>query len=111
MNTNGQHEEIDKICSRCTRNAERFEAATEKLVMINTTTDDTNDKVSKITHYIHHLDKLPEMASAMKIHAYTNLLLVALLSLFVLVILIKGSEMHINVPGWLEIDGKHAPRQ
>lgn len=52
-----------------------------------------------------HLDKLPSMATTMKIQAYTNLFLAALIGLFVLAVLIKGSEMRISIPGWLEITG------
>ena len=64
-----------------------------------------SDKVNAISDHTRHLEKLPQMANAMKLQAYVNLFFAALIGLFVVVILIKGSTMKINIPGYLEITG------
>lgn len=65
--------------------------------------------VRSISDDTRYLDKLPVMAGSIRMLAWTNVILVSLLSIIVVTIVVKGSNIRINIPGWLEINGNHLP--
>lgn len=64
-------------------------------------------KVNAISEHTKHLEKLPMMAYAMRLQAWTSLALTAFLCIIVLVVVIKGTNLRVTIPGWFEISGNH----
>jgi len=61
------------------------------------------DKVNAISDHTRHLEKLPSMASTMKIQAYTNLFLAGIFGVIIVLAIIKGANIKFSIPGYLEI--------
>lgn len=107
--------QLRQINSSCEENVTRLNGSVQRLEKVIVQTDEIHtriagpsgisDKVNSISEHTRHLDELPKMAQAMKWQAGVSVFLAALVGLFVITILIRGSNVRINIPGWLEISG------
>lgn len=61
--------------------------------------------VQRGDRYLSHLDKLPSIATTLRIQAVTNILLLGFLAIVVTIVLIKGTNMNLKIPGYFEING------
>jgi hypothetical protein len=64
------------------------------------------ENIEQKTSNLTHLEKLPDIASSMKMLARVSLLRDITILVIVLVIIIKGSNLHIKTP-WFEINGNN----
>lgn len=71
--------------------------------------DDIHSKVGNVHQSTRHLDQLPNIANSLKTQTRNDTLTRIAFFILLLVLLIKGTSMKINIPGWLEINGNQNP--
>lgn len=69
--------------------------------------DGVYDEIKRIKANAEHLDLIPTIASNLRTQTYIMALMFGFLAMVVLVVIVKGTNLKLSIPGWLEINGNH----